>query len=57
MELNKIACMDCLEYLKSLPDASVDLVETDPPYNVSQKKNIKFDRRIIKKNSGEFYED
>ena len=33
MELNTIKCMDCLEYLKTLLDDSVDLVVTDPPYN------------------------
>jgi site-specific DNA-methyltransferase (adenine-specific) len=38
--LNKIECKDCLEYLRQLPDNSVDLVVTDPPYNVSQKNNI-----------------
>ena len=31
-ELNKIYCMDCLEGLKQIPDKSVDLVVTDPPY-------------------------
>lgn len=31
-ELNKIYCMDCLEGLKKIPDNSVDLVVTDPPY-------------------------
>ena len=31
-ELNKIYCMDCLEGLKKIPDNSVDLVLTDPPY-------------------------
>jgi DNA modification methylase len=54
MELNRIACMDCLEYLKSLPDECVDLVVTDPPYNVSQKQNIKFDGRVIVKNFGDW---
>ena len=33
-ELNKIYCMDCLEGLKKLPDKSVDLVVTDPPYGI-----------------------
>lgn len=28
---------DCLEILKEIPDSSVDLVLTDPPYNISQK--------------------
>ena len=30
--LNKIICGDCLEVMKKLPDKSVDLVLTDPPY-------------------------
>jgi modification methylase len=33
METNKIIQGDCLEELKKLPDNSVDLVFTDPPYN------------------------
>jgi len=32
MELNKIYNMDCLEYMRTMPDKSVDLVLTDPPY-------------------------
>ncbi|MHB8281957.1 MAG: DNA-methyltransferase [bacterium] len=35
--MNKILQIECLELLKSIPDESVDLVFTDPPYNVSQK--------------------
>ncbi len=35
-ELNKIYCMDCLEGLKKIPDNSVDLVVTDPPYNIGK---------------------
>ena len=54
MELNTIKCMDCLEYLKTLPDDSVDLVVTDPPYNVSQKQNLTFDGRPIIKNFGDW---
>ncbi len=30
--------MDCLEYLKNLPDGFVDLVLIDPPYNISHAK-------------------
>jgi len=33
--LNKIICGDCLEILKELPDNSVDLVLTDPPYGIN----------------------
>ena len=31
---NKILNCDCLEIMKGMPDKSVDLVLTDPPYNV-----------------------
>ena len=34
MKLNTITNSDCLKYLKKLPDNSVDLVLTDPPYNI-----------------------
>jgi len=34
---NKIICGDCLEILPKMPNGSVDLVITDPPYKVSQK--------------------
>lgn len=37
METNKIICGDSLEELKKLPDNSIDLVLTDPPYKVSQR--------------------
>lgn len=40
VELNKIYCMDCLEGLKKIPDNSVDLILTDPPYNWSHKNKI-----------------
>ncbi len=32
--VNKIICGDCLEVMKQIPDKSVDLVLTDPPYNM-----------------------
>ena len=32
--LNKIICGDCLTVMKQLPDKSVDLVVTSPPYNL-----------------------
>ena len=42
LELNKIYNMDCLEGMKQLEDNSVDLVVTDPPFNISEKgKDIK----------------
>ncbi len=54
MELNTIKCMDCLEYLKTLPDNSVDLVVTDPPYNISQKTDINYKDLKIVKNFGDW---
>ena len=27
---------DCLERMKEIPDGSVDLILTDPPYNISR---------------------
>ena len=32
MELNKIYNMDCVEYMKTLPNECVDLIIADPPY-------------------------
>ncbi len=30
--INKIFCCDCLDLMKEIPDKSIDLVLTDPPY-------------------------
>ena len=35
--LNKIIHGDCLEVMKGMPDKSVDLVLTDPPYGLNSK--------------------
>jgi modification methylase len=32
--LNKIICGDCLAIMKEMPDSSVDLIVTSPPYNL-----------------------
>lgn len=37
-ELNKTHKIDCLEGLKRLPDNSIDLIITSPPY-AQQRKN------------------
>jgi DNA modification methylase len=34
LEKNKIICGDSLELIKTLPDKSIDLLVTDPPYGV-----------------------
>ncbi len=38
LPLNQILLGDCLEILKTLPDASVDAVVTDPPYGLGPKE-------------------
>jgi site-specific DNA-methyltransferase (adenine-specific) len=32
---NRVLCMDALDMLRQLPDASIDLIATDPPYNTT----------------------
>ena len=39
MELNKIYNEDCLEGMKRIPDKSVDLIVTDPPYLINYQTN------------------
>ena len=34
MELNKIYNEDCYEAIKKIPDKSIDLIVTDPPYEI-----------------------
>jgi DNA modification methylase len=43
MELNTIHQMDCVEGMRLLPPDSVDLVLTDPPYNITQNPWDQFD--------------
>ena len=33
--INKVHCADCLGFMKTLPDNSVDTILTDPPYGLS----------------------
>jgi len=37
LEINKIYNMDCLEGMKIIPDESVDLIFTSPPYNLGNQ--------------------
>jgi site-specific DNA-methyltransferase (adenine-specific) len=67
LETNKVYRMDCLEGLKQLPNESVDLIVTDPPYNIAKSSWDTIDnfiewlksvcleiKRVLKKN-GSFY--
>jgi DNA modification methylase len=38
--INKVHCADCLEFMKQLPDKSIDLVLTDPPYGIKMDKGF-----------------
>ena len=67
LEVNKIYNMDCLEGMKLIDDKSIDLIVTDPPYNIGKAKWDKIDNYIewmgtifkecerILKDNGSFY--
>lgn len=49
MELDVIYNMDCIEGMKSIPDESIDLIVTDPPYLIGYSrhdKNSRFSKPI-----------
>ena len=49
MELNKIYNEDCMEGMKRIPDASIDLIVTDPPYNTTDcewDKNVLISKKL-----------
>ena len=47
LEFNKVYYMDCIDGMKVIPDANIDLVITDPPYGIDYQSNyrtIRFDK-------------
>ncbi len=54
LEINKIYCGDCLELMKQIEDKSVDLVITDPPYNIG-KKGVDSGEELLKRDISEIY--
>jgi len=40
LEINRVYCGDCLDLMKEIPDKSIDLVLTDPPYGVKRDKGF-----------------
>ena len=58
MEYDYIECGDCLELMKQIPDGSIDLVLTDPPYGIDlapQRENGKFkNTKVINDNTLEW---
>lgn len=47
--INKINCMDAMDLLKQIPDKSVDLVLTDPPYGIDYQSNMRVMSEKFKK--------
>lgn len=43
-ELNKIYCGDCEKLMKHIPDNSIDLIVTDPPYQLSSTSRARPDQ-------------
>lgn len=37
---NGIYCMDCMELLSQIPDGSVSMILTDPPYGISYQNHF-----------------
>jgi len=46
--INKVICGDCLEVMKEIPDKSVDLVLTDPPYPDYHKEIYGYKKGLLK---------
>lgn len=42
---HKIICGDCVKELKNIPDEGIDLIITDPPFNIGKKYNSFIDRK------------
>lgn len=45
-QINTINNTDCIEAMRRLPDASVDIAIADPPYNASKGNNWKWDNSV-----------
>ena len=47
-----LRCGDCLELMKGIPDKSIDLIVTDPPYGIKYQSNmrVKSDKFDVLKN-------
>ena len=65
--LNEIIHGDCLQVMKEIPDKSIDLIVTDPPYNIGKAEWDKIDNYVewmgtvflecqrVLKDNGSFY--
>ena len=58
MRLNYIDCCDCLDGLREIPDHSVDLIVTDPPYFLSMgHAGSKTNAQSVQLNSNRAFND
>ena len=57
MELNKIYCMDCLLGMKQIPDNTIDLIVTSPPYNNFRNRRTQANRADYWKRTNIVYKD
>jgi len=51
LELNRVYCGDAIELVKQLPDNSIDLILSDPPYGIG-KEGVKNDNDLWAYNLG-----
>ena len=56
LEVNRIYCMDCLEGMRMLPDDSVDLIVTSPPYNNYHNRRTQMNREDYWKRTNIVYD-
>src|SRR3989338_2486644 len=47
--INKIIQADCLEFMRKIPDNSVDVTFADPPFNLKKKYNSYYDKHEVDK--------
>jgi len=49
--INKVHCCNCLEFIKKIPENSIDVIITDPPYGINYDKWDKLNLKWIKETS------
>lgn len=47
LPLNKIICGDAITEMRKMPDASIDVIIADPPYNIGKDFGNNFDKREL----------
>ena len=47
LEINKIHQGNCFELLKQIPDKSIDLIITDPPYGMNFQSNHRKEKHLV----------